>query len=423
MTLAPQLFLPPDRLVVPDGPEVAPCTAIPGEAELAAELAGLLASLRLVSSLADDLFTAEPDEIIGQLVTLLGAWVGAMNRRELLQLLRRAASIAAAAPVVAGLNTDEQERLARAITSPSRVDEQVINHIDGMFRHCQLQEDALGSRAVLPISLVQRNLVNDLLGECPTHLRPQLLSTYSNISTSIGYYFFELNDATSARYYHEQARTAAHGAGSAEFSIYALGEWSYTEAWQGKTPAGIDLALVAQTLLSKTGDPLMRVDAAQRAATAYAFDGQEKACMAELEKAQADLDASAGRASPESPAYFFNEGYFTSHKSECLLRLGKPQEAAASARAGLALYDRSFADGYAVCTLHLGNAYLQSGEISEAARVIGEAASLAVQTRSARLTKELRATRVRMHPWQDTQAVKALDDQFAAYGLVTSSAT
>ena len=135
------------------------------------------------------------------------------------------------------------------------------------------------------------------------------------------------------------------------------------------------------------------------------------------------MDASAGRASPESPAYFFNEGYFTSHKSECLLRLGKPQEAAASARAGLALYDRSFADGYAVCTLHLGNAYLQSGEISEAARVIGEAASLAVQTRSARLTKELRATRVRMHPWQDTQAVKALDDQFAAYGLVTSSAT
>jgi len=165
----------------------------------------------------------------------------------------------------------------------------------------------------------------------------------------------------------------------------------------------------------------MRVSAAQRAATAYAFDGQYKECMVEIERARDGL-ASAVQVSPESPVYFYNEGYLTSHESECLLRLGRSQEAAASALAGLALYDKSVVDGYAVCTLHLGNAHLQSGEIDEAARVVGDAAGLAVQTRSARLVKEVRATRARMQPWQGTQAVSVLDDQLVACGFASGTA-
>ncbi len=360
---------------------------------------------------AREVAVGEGDQVAEQLVSLLCGLVGAMNRRELLQLLGWAVGTVVASPTARDLDTEEQERLARAVVSPNRVDERVIDHIDAMFRHCQRQEDALGSCAVLPTVLGQSNLIRDLLEECPTNLRSRLLSIYSDMSTSIGYYFFELNDADSAKDYHEQARTAAHDAGSVELSIYALCEWSYTASWQGQAPAGLDLAAAAQGLVSKTQDPLMRVGAAQRAATAYAFDGQYKECMVELEKARDSL-ASAGQFSPESPLYFYNEGYLTSHESECLLRLGRPQDAAASASAGLALYDKSFVDGYAVCTLHLGNAHLQSGEIDEAARVVGDAAGLAAQTQSARLVKELHATRARMQPWQGTQGFLAVSSGF-----------
>ncbi|MGH3797508.1 MAG: helix-turn-helix transcriptional regulator [Pseudonocardiaceae bacterium] len=419
-TTAPQRCL-CHEIASPRGTETPTTSPTAGGTDLAQGSAEPLAYLSMVGSLAGDVPGAGPDELIGRLAKLLCRWVGAMNRRELLHFLGWAASTATALPLVGALNTDEQERLVRAIVSPSRVDERVIDHIDAAIRHCQLQEDALGSRAVLPTLLGQQNLVRELLAECPANLRSRLLSAYSNMSTSIGYYFFELNDVDSARYHHEQARTAAHDADSVELSIYALCEWSYTESWQGRAPTGIDLATVAQSLLSKTEDPLMRVGAAQRAATAYAFDGQYEACMTEIERARDSLDAAAGQVSPESPAYFFNEGYLTSHKSECLLRLGKPREAAASASTGLMLYDKSFVDGYAVCTLHLGNAHLQSGEIDEAARLVGSAADLAAQTRSARLVKELRTTRGHLQPWQSTQAVKTLDDQLAAYGLVTSS--
>lgn len=364
---------------------------------------------------------SDEDQIAEQLVRLLCGLVGAMNRRELLQLLGWAVGTVVASPAVRDLDAEEQERLAHAIVSPSRVDERVIDHIDAMFRHCQRQEDALGSRAVLPTVLGQSSLIRDLLSGCPGNLRSRLLSVYSDMATSIGYYFFELNDADSAKGYHEQGRRAAHDAGNIELSIYALCEWSYTASWYGQVPAGLDLAAAAQSLVSKTQDPLVRVGAAQRAATAYAFDGQYKECMIELENARGNL-ISAGPLLPGSPYYFYNEGYLTSHESECLLRLGRPQEAAASASGGLAMYDKSFADGYAVCTLHLGNAHLQSGEIDEAARVVGDAVGLAAQTRSARLVKELRATRARMQPWQHTRAVSVLDDQLVACGLTSGTA-
>ncbi len=407
------------QLVVSSGQELAADIMLPAGVELTKEFSTLLDLnyLAFLSSAAEAVPAEWGDQLYEHLTKFLHGWVDRMNRRELLQLLGWAASTVAASPVVGSLEAEEQKRLARAIVSPSRVDEQVIDHLDATLRHCQLQEDALGSRAVLPTLLGQRNLVRDLLTECPDNLRGRLLSTYSNMSTSIGYYFFELNDVNRSRRYYEQARAAAHDAGSPELSIYALCEWSYTESWQGQAAAnGIDLAAVAQSLVSKTEDPLMRVGAAQRAATAYAFDGQDKACMVELERAQDSL-ASARQVSAESPAYFWNKGYLTSHRSECLLRLGKPQEAVASASAGLMLYDKSFVDGYAVCTLHLGNAHLQSGEIDEAARVIGSAASLAARTRSARLVKELRTTRARMQPWQDSQAIKELDEQLAGIGF------
>ncbi len=85
--------------------------------------------------------------------------------------------------------------------------------------------------------------------------------------------------------------------------------------------------------------------------------------------------------------------------------------------------DKSFVGDLAFCRIFLGKAYLESGEIDEAARVVGSAASPVAQVWSERLVKELRTTRARMQPWQGTPAVKALDEQFAAYGLASSSAT
>ena len=389
-----------------------------GGSTRAEEVAGSPESFGLAGSLAGK----GNEEVVGQLVRLLWGGVGAMNRRELLELLGWATGTVASSPGVGALDTEEQQRLARAIASPSRVDQQVIDHLAAMLQFCKHQEDALGSRAVLPTVLAQQHLVSDLLTDCPTTFRPQLLSVYSDMSTSVGYYFFEHNDFSSSWHHYEKARAAAHDANNTELSIYALCEMSYAASWQGKAHTGIDLAAAAQSLASKTDDPLLRACVADKTARAYATDGQFKACMAECERAQSSL-ALAGQVSAGSPAYYYQEGSLAIAKSDYFLRLGKPQEAVTSASAGLALYDDSFVGSRAFCALRLGNAHLESGEIEEAARVVGNAVSPIAQIRSERLVQELRTTRARMQPWRDTPAVKALDEQLATDGLASSSAT
>jgi transcriptional regulator with XRE-family HTH domain/tetratricopeptide (TPR) repeat protein len=346
--------------------------------------AGAPTSLGLAGSLAGKVAVEGNEEILGQLVTLLCGWVGGMNRRELIELLGWATGAVAAPPVVGALDPEEQQRLARAIVLPSRVDERVIDHLEAMLHFCKHQENALGARAVLSTVLAQRHLVSGFLADCPATLRPRLLSVYSDMSSSVGYYFLEFNDFDSAWHYFDKARAEAHDADNAELGIHALSEMSYTASWQGKAHAGIDLAAAAQSLAGKTEDPFMRVCVADRVALASAIDGRYQACMAEYERAQDGL-ASAGRVPAESPAYFYSEGFLASQKSECLLRLGKPDEAAASARAGLALFDHSFVSSRAFCVLRLGKAYLESGEIDEAARVVGNAAGPIAQIRSDRL--------------------------------------
>ena len=417
-TAARHSFNDASRPIVPNGHELMAGIASPVGIELAEGFATPSDYLTFLSSAARVVPGEQGDRIYDQLTRFLRQWADTMNRRELLQLFGWAATAIAVSPAMSGLDTEEQERLAQAIISPSRVDTRVIDHLATILRDCKAQDDVLGPRAVLHTVLSQRQLARYLLTECPAPLRPRLLAVYSGMSSSAGDYFFDLNDLGSARYYYDQARAAAHEARNTELSIYALCSMSYVASSQGKAGAhaGIDLAAAAQSLATQTDDPLLRVCAAERAGTAYAVDGQYKPCLTEFGKAQEGMP-SATDAPPESPAYYYHEGLLASHRSECLLLLGKPKEAVASASTGLTVFNKSYVDGYALCTLHLGNAHLQAGEIDEAAWVIGSAASLAAQNRQARLVKELRISRARMQPWQGTQAVRELDERLVGCGM------
>lgn len=322
-----------------------------------------------------------------------------MERREHLRLLGWVAAAVAASPIL-NLDGDEQERLSKVIAKPSRVDERSIDHIETILQDCKRQEDTFGPHAVLHTVIAQRELVDSLLEECPDELRPRLLSVYSSMSTSIGSYFFELEDPANAMHFCDQAREAAHASRNPELGSYALCMMSYFSSWQRRAHAGIDFAAAAQSLAGKTNDVLLQVCAAERAASAYAVDGQYLESMREFDRALAGMTLPAGRRSPDSPAYWYHEGVIAIKQSECLLRLGEPVEAAASAERGLQLIDSSFLMGMAFCTLRLAMARQLSGEIEETARLIGEGALLATKYRSARLTSEVRAARGRMQPWR-----------------------
>ncbi len=362
-----------------------------------------------------DVFTAlrDRDRSFDQLVQFLIGWARSMQRRGLLRTLGWAA---AAASIFQNINQEEQERVVSVLSRPSRVDMTTIDHIEAVLWRCQRQDDALGPHAALDTVLAQRNLARVLVRECPAPLRPRLLSVLSNASRHAGWLSFDLNDFESARYYYEDARALAHEAENVELGAFVLCNMSHLATWQRKPRIGIDHAVAAGEWAKRTDDVLLRAYAADVSARAYAADGQPEPCLAALDTAGAALTMTGDRQS--SYVYFYDEGQHSATFSLCHLELGEPQRAAVCAQQSLNTLDRSYSRNVAFTTVNLGIAYVQSNEIDEAARLLGDAGEIVACNSSARLNRQLQQARADMDPWQHTAAVRALDDRLTSYGLM-----
>jgi tetratricopeptide (TPR) repeat protein len=354
-----------------------------------------------------------------QLTSCLRSWAGTMDRREFLRALGWAATAAAAAPPLYGVGADELARLERVVAGPHRVDGTVIATIEAVLSAARRLDDALGAQAALDTVLTQQSLTRLLLAECPQHLRPRLLESYSKLSSGAGWLFFDLNHADRAWHHHQLARNAAHEAGNADLGAFALSRMSCLAGWRGRRTEAVSLSEAAQRAAATTGDMRLRAYVEAEAALAYANDHQGDACLGALDRAEAHLAQSGRDVPPDSVAYFYDGEELTYGRSRCHLRIGDPQQTLATIRPALARMggDRVRPRDLALTKLDLGKAYIAAGQPDEGAAVTAEVAELAMQNRSPRLAREIRATRTEMEPWSDRVAVKELDDRLAAYGV------
>ena len=99
------------------------------------------------------------EQEFGYLVAALTQWADGMKRRDLLAVIASAAAAAHASPLLAHLDRDALERLTLASRAPSRVDGEVVGHVETILHHAIRQEDILGPQAVLETALAQHGLV------------------------------------------------------------------------------------------------------------------------------------------------------------------------------------------------------------------------------------------------------------------------
>ncbi|MGH3692534.1 MAG: hypothetical protein ACRDRX_00765 [Pseudonocardiaceae bacterium] len=352
----------------------------------------------------------EHEDAYHRLVQFLTGWAHTMNRREMLRTLGWAASAAAVGHV---LEPDEQARVASALGDSGRVDALTIDHFEAVLWRCERQDDALGPRGVLDTVLTQRNLLGSLLPDCPGMLRPRLLSVLSDASRQAGWLSFDLNDVHRAGYFYENSRALAHEAENIELSAIILCGMSHSAVWQKKARIGMDHAVAAREWANRSADMGLRAYCADIAAKAYSAAGQKEACLMALDTAEAML---AGTGDQQSGlVYFYGEGAHTLNCGQCHLTLRDPGRALDYAHRSLASLDPSFTRLVAFTSVNLGRAYAQSGEVEEAARLLGDAGEIAARNSSARLIKILRKSRAELAPWQDSSAVRVLDDRLTSY--------
>jgi DNA-binding XRE family transcriptional regulator len=355
-----------------------------------------------------------PDGVLAEeLLDVVKKVVRLMGRREAMRL---AGSVLAAVGLSGLLDADEYTRLVQAVVSPSRVDAQVVKNLALTLAVCKRQEDALGPCQVVDTVVAQHGLVRRLLaGDCPENLRKPLNLVDSNMACTIGGYLIDMGQPEAASRYFAHARRAAHEASSTAYATYAAINTSFAARLREDTPTALDSAVAARSLAARTEDAQLKALAEQMAAGAHALDGQYRPCMNASARAH-DFLTNTGSGVPDSPAYWVHHSTIDSQASNFLARLGKPEQAVEAASAAQTQYDRTHVARYALCQIWLGHALVLSKDITQAARVLGAAVSSAHLY--PRLTAELNKTRALMKPWENTPAVKTLDDQRAACGLV-----
>lgn len=351
-------------------------------------------------------------EVAEELMAVVTKLIRSLGRRNAIRMI----SGALAAVGLSGLDADECTRVAQAVAAPHRVDAQVVENLAVTLAHCRRLEDKLGPCDVLDTVVAQYDLVRHLLtGGCPDNLVKSLTLVEGNIASTIGGYLIDMNRPKAASDYLQRARRAGHHAGSPACAAYAAANASYAAFLRGDTPTALDTAAAARSLAARTDDVRLKALAEQRAAAAYALDGQYGPCMAACARAHDFLANANGRA-PDSPAYWVHEGSLDSQRSVFFCLLDKPRDAVNAASNARDRYNRAIAGGYGRCQVRLSHALVLDKDIDEAAHVLSDAAGYA--RLAPRLTQELHTTRDLMRPWENTKTVQELDAQLHAYRLL-----
>ncbi|GAA4179499.1 hypothetical protein GCM10022252_01080 [Streptosporangium oxazolinicum] len=364
----------------------------------------------------------------GYLVAALTQWADGMKRRDLLAVIASAAATAHASPLLAHLDRDALERLTLASRAPSRVDGEVVGHVETILHHAIRQEDILGPQAVLETALAQHGLVRRLLtGTADEDLRHRLMSLLADISRFIGWLLFNSGDFAGAEHYYGQARRAAHEADDDLMSSYVLAQWSHLATWSGDPRLGVEHALGALAWAQRGGSPILIAYANDVGARAYAGvlrrendknRAKDRArCRAALSAARAGLDDSTEDDPGRNLTYFFGPAMLTLTRALCHLDMREPDSAIACAREAMTSIGTAFPRNLAFGHLYLSRAFAQKREIDQACAELARAAELAGRNRSPRLVAATADARQALSPWNHADPVVRLDERLRSYGL------
>lgn len=382
----------------------------------------LALSAAATRDLARQVETISFDELAQIVLTWIRQGYLDMNRRDLLQKVSAALTVAAASPVFDMAEADSRERIAAAVQNPSRIDDAMVTDAEQALLPYRKQGDVLGAHVALQSALAQRKFIAGFLAEAPGTLKPRLLSVYAELSQTIGWQLFDLGDYRAAQYYYDDARTAAHDAENVELVSYVLCTMSQMATWQGKPRVGIDHAVAARSWAEGTGSWAVRAYAVDVAARAYAADGDDAKTRRALDD---ERNAYAEMRAADQPLsswwYFYDESFYWSIRAECGLRLGTPEDALYAIETAMPLVDKTNLAEYAHVLVDQSSAHIQLGDIDRASEIASSVARITTVNRSPRIIGRVRDLRAALSSWQQTRAVRNLDDALHGYGIRTSS--
>jgi tetratricopeptide (TPR) repeat protein len=266
-----------------------------------------------------------------------------------------------------------------------------------------------------------------LEGNPPGLFFQEVQSAYAELTQLVGWLLFNLGNYRAARHYYDEARTAAHDAHNVELVTYVLSAMSHLATWQGKPRVGIDHAIAAQSWAVRSGSQVAVAYAADVAARAYAASyeadvtarGHADEDLADSCRAALDTEQEALAQPPSDPSapwwYFYDESFYRGTTSETALMLQQPARALEAATQALGLIDPANVHNYALTLTLQSDALTRQGQISDACRILGDAARLTAVNSSRRIDQRIMILRRTLASWEDSKPVQELDEKLEIY--------
>src|SRR5450755_2827682 len=334
-----------------------------------------------------------------------------LKHRTLLLAASSALAVVAAAPVL-----EIPRRAATANGGSPRTDTAMMDYIAEIVAGLRRLGGAVGPRATLPSAMALRSAIAALARNAPATVTAAALAAYGDLTQLVGWLMFNLGDRSAARYYYDDARSAAYQAGNADLVTYVLSASSHLAAAHGNSRDAVDHAHAAQQAARSSHSPFAVAYAADVTARAYAAAGQVGRCQAALDREQAAL----GDIEPQTPRspwwYFYDRSFYWGTESECALRLGMSVDASDAAGRSLGPPAPVNLHSSALTLAFRAEALIRQGELEEACSTLADTARLATLNSSRRISRRIDRLRAELSPAENTAAVRELDEKLAAFG-------
>jgi tetratricopeptide (TPR) repeat protein len=343
-----------------------------------------------------------------------------LRRRSLLLEASSALALVAAAPVL------EVPRLAVGASATGRVrtDLAIVTYAAEVVAGLRRLGGAVGPRITLPPAMALRSAMAALARNAPDIITGQALTAYGDLTQLIGWLMFNLGDHKSARYYYDDARSAAYRASNHDLAAYALSASGHLAIAQGRFRQAIEHAQAAQQEARASGSPYAVAYAADVTARSYAGAGQIARCQAALDRERAALGNISEHTVSAPWWYFYDRSFYWGTESECALKLDMPvdaYDAAGRALGQLGQLGPLNLHNSALTLALRAEALIKQGEIEVGCQALADAARLTTLNSSQRIAGRIGSLRTALRAFDDTAAVRELDEKLAEYRQARSA--
>jgi transcriptional regulator with XRE-family HTH domain len=245
--------------------------------------------------------------------------------------------------------------------------------------------------------------------------RRELFTAVAELHQLAGWMAYDMGDTVNGREHLHQALSLCRDIRDDAFAAELMAAMSHHAAFYRSADSAVDMALAAQQTASRTGLAALRSEAAALHAGGLALQGNARACIVALQRAEKEFMAVRPNESPTWLRYY-DEAYLSAKFAHALRDLGRAADAERFARRSLEMSE-GYERGRLFNTALLASILANQGKVEEATTYASLAVQMSKNMRSTRTVAYLRDTGQGLLPYRKHAAVQRVHHQMKAAGI------